>query len=212
MTSSRPWPLRLAAACGFTAGALALFVPIIGAGAEPSYSHAAQFISELGAAGAANPKLVASAGFAPIGVLVLLFLACAASAMPRSWRCTVGLICFAAVGNAYLIAAWFPCDAGCPVDGSWSQSVHNLFGLLEYVGAVAGLLLLASALQGAPAWRAMVPVCVGCALLVAAGLVTMLVPGLHPYRGLSQRVAEAGIFGWVAFLSGFLLRATKSGR
>lgn len=195
-----------AAWCGLSAAALALLVPAVGAVAESSYSHVAQFISELGAVGAAHATLVAGIGFAPIGALVLAFLALASGVLPHSRQKAAGVACLGAVGAAYLVSTFFPCDVGCPTSGSLSQSVHNFFGLLEYVGALAGLLLLGAALRGSPAWRSLALACVVAASFVGAGFLAMLVPGLESVRGLSQRVAEASIFCWIAYASIVLLR------
>ncbi len=190
-----------AAACGLAAAALALLVPLVGAQGEPAYSHVGQFISELGARGAAHPSLVAAAGFAQIGALVLAFLAFASGLLPRSRRKTMGVACLAAVGVAYLVSAVFPCDAGCPASGSTSQSIHNLFGFFEYAGALSGLLLVGSALRVSPPWRPLALACMLAAGLVGAGFLAMLVPELGAVRGLSQRLAEAAIFSWIAYAS-----------
>jgi Protein of unknown function (DUF998) len=187
-----------AAACGLAAAGWAVAVPGVAACASAPYSHASQFISELGAHGAAHGGLVSLAGFAPTGVLVLAFLALADGLLPSARCVRAGLVCLGAVGLAYLVSAAFRCDPGCPGAGSLAQSSHNAFGLLEYVGASAGLLLLATALRS----RA----CVAAALGVAVGLAAMLTPSLEPLRGVSQRVAEASIFGWIAATSMRLLR------
>lgn len=198
---------RIAAAlCGLAAAAWALAVPLLGARAAPGYSHVAQTISELGAQGAAHGALVSAAGFAPIGVLVAAFLVLAAGALPASARARAGLVCLGGVAAGYLGAALFRCDAGCPGEGSLSQQLHNLFGLLEYGGAIAGLALLGGALRAVPAGRPLATLSFVTAAGVAAGLLAMLVPGLAPVRGLAQRVAEAAIFGWIAIVSLRLLR------
>lgn len=190
-----------AAACGLAAAAWAFAVPVAGGCASAPYSHVAQFISELGATGAAHGRLVSGLGFAPIGALVLAFLALAAGVLPRSRRATAGLACLGAVGVAYLVSAVFPCDPGCPSVGSTAQSIHNGFGALEYVGATAGLWLLGAALRS----RA----CAVAAALVALGFAAMLTPALEPVRGASQRVAEAAIFLWIASSSVSLLRRAR---
>jgi hypothetical protein len=200
-----------AAACGLASAAMALLVPLVGAYGEPRYSQRAQFISELGAADAANARLVAVFGFVPIGALVLAFVVLMAGVFPRSRRTSLGLFGLAAVGTAYLVSALFPCDAGCPSEGSFSQSVHNLFGLLEYVGALSGLLLLANALRSSAEWRSLGGPSIACAALIAVGFFAMLTPALQPMRGASQRIAEAAIFGWVAYTSLRLLRVRREG-
>lgn len=199
-----------AASAGLAAATLAFLVPVVSARGEPSYSHVGQFISELGAKGAANASWVSAAGFAPIGLLVLVFLAFASLLLPPFRLKLPALLCLGAVGAAYLISAVFPCDAGCPISGTFSQSVHNLFGLLEYLGALVGLLVLGAGLRGLPAWRCLAFASVGAAGVVAVGFLAMLVPELGAVRGLSQRVAEAAIFSWVAYASIVLLRSGRA--
>ena len=190
--------------CGFAAAAFALGVPLLGAAADPSYSHVSQFISELGASGAPHAQLVAAAGFAPIGALFLAFLVLASGLFPPSREKTLGAFAVASVGVAYLVSAVFPCDPGCPSTGSPFQMVHNAFGLLEYVGAAAGFALLGAALQRSS--RAAFWVCAICAALVAVGFLAMLIPALGHVRGLSQRIAEVGIFSWLVAASWFEIR------
>lgn len=197
---------RAAATFGLGAAVWALLVPSIAAWSDPSYSHVSQYISELGASGAACGVLVSVAGFAPIGVLVLGFLWLASGIIPRSPLRTAGVACLGAVGVAYLVSAVFPCDPGCPNAGSTSQSIHNLFGGLEYLGATSGLLLLAVALRREPRWRRLAAASAICAGPVAVGFAGMLAPTLEPVRGVSQRVAEVAIFGWVAYASVLMLR------
>jgi Protein of unknown function (DUF998) len=146
---------------------------------------------------------VSAAGFAPTGALVLAFLALAAPYLPRSWWSASA--CFGAVGAGYLVSAVARCDPGCPAAGSLSQSVHNLFGALEYVGAFAALLLFAGAFRRSDPWRPLWPVCVLCAALVGLGFAGVVAPSLAALRGASQRIAEAGIFGFVAVVALALL-------
>jgi len=194
----------LAAWSGLAAALAALLVPLAAGYLEPGYSHVSQFISELGAHGARHGALVSLAGFGAIGVLVLVFLGASGRSLPRSGATLAGLVCFGAVGAAYLAAAVFRCDAGCPASGSMSQSVHNLFGLLEYVGAFAGLLLLGWGLRG---WRTVAAASVVAAVFVLAGFLGMASAELEAYRGISQRIAEAAIFLWIGYVSVALSRA-----
>jgi hypothetical protein len=182
----------------------ALLVPSIAPCATPSYSHASQFISELGASGAANATLVSLVGFLPIGALVIAFLFLAGGLLPGSRVATTGVACLGLVGVAYLVSAVFPCDPGCPTTGSLSQSVHNAFGLLEYLGAASGLILLAAALRGEASWQRLSVASAISASLACVGFAGMLIPALEPVRGISQRVAELAIFGWIGFAGVFL--------
>lgn len=192
---------RVAAACGLAAALLAVLLPVVAASGQPGYSHASQFISELGAAGAPHASLVGWAGFLPIGVLAMLFALLAARCVPAG-RARAGLHGFACVGAAYVASAFFPCDAGCPADGSTAQRIHNLFGAGEYLGGGLALAALATADGALPrALRALAGVASALVVLAFAG---MLWPGLAPVRGWLQRVAEIGLFGWMMAASAHL--------
>lgn len=190
---------RLAAGFGFLAVALAIAAPLFGGRAHADYSHTASFISELGATGMPYGALVSWAGFAPTGLAVLAFLALGAPLFPRTRACAFALACFTSVGVAYAVSALFPCDFGCPAQGSLSQTIHSSFGLFEYVGAFVSLVVFASAFRH-DARALLVPTLIA-AVLVGFGFLAMLSPSLAPYRGASQRVAEAGVFGWIACVS-----------
>jgi len=191
------------------AAALALIVPVAAGHIEPGYSHRAQFISELGAQGAANGALVSLAGFGSIGALVMAFLALAYGSFPPARRTAAATLGLGMVGAGYLISAVFRCDAGCPSTGSVSQALHNAFGLLEYLGAMVGFALLRAPFRESTRWRALAPVCTGAALVVGVAFVAILTPALTPVRGVSQRVAEIAIFGWIAIVSAFLWRRSR---
>jgi hypothetical protein len=133
-------------------------------------------------------------------LLVLGFVGSAAGVFPRSPVGATGAACLGLVGVAYVASAIFPCDPGCPTAGSLSQSIHNLFGFLEYLGAIAGLLLLRAAFRGDATWRPLERASGVCAALVALGFGAMLLAPLA-VRGVSQRIAEAAIFGWIAYAS-----------
>lgn len=184
--------MSAAALSGVAAALLALAVALAAPLGRPAYSHVSQYISELGETGAPNAVWV-RIGFALIGLCALTFVASARRILPASRRTTAGLLCLAAVGAAYLVSALAPCDAGCPAVGSVAQSVHNLFGMLEYVGGVAGLLLLSAAVD-----RRLAMLCRVAALLVAIGFAGMLLPSLATVRGVAQRVAEVALFGCFA--------------
>jgi hypothetical protein len=127
--------LATAAAC------LAVVVPLIGGFIVPGHSHVVNFISELGAAGTQWGAVVSWAGFLPIGVLTLGFLIFAAPLLRLQGAAKVGYWLLSFIGIAYVGSAFAPCDLGCPVSGSPTQLVHNLLGLMEYLGGGVGLLV-----------------------------------------------------------------------
>lgn len=113
-----------------------LLLTVLGGANFPNYSHASQFISELGATGAPHEMLIRFTGFLPAGVFLWLFSLGAFLLLPRSRLTTFGLIGIFLYAGGYVVAAFFPCDLGCrPVQPSTSQVIHNLFGLIGYVAA-----------------------------------------------------------------------------
>ncbi len=185
----------LLALCGLLAFALALGTPIAAASKAPTYDHCTRFISELGARGTPHGVLVGLAGFLPTGLFVLGFCALAG----RLHGCLPGFMSFSAVGFAYVAAAFFPCEPGCPVSGGPAQQVHNLLGSLEYLGGAAGLAVLSVRCSSLPSWsRAFAVVAAGLVLLSFA---LMLLPDQAPWRGLWQRFADANLFGWMGGLA-----------
>ncbi len=186
--------LVLASAC---LGALAVvLLTVIGGAAFPNYSHVSQFISELGARGAPHATLVAYAGFLPAGILVCAFAALAWKALPRSTPTTLGMLGIALFGLGYLVAVYFPCDAGCrPAEPSGAQLVHNALGLAGYLAAPPSLALLG--------WQARRwPGAKGLSMLGFAGAVLALIALslLSPefaYVGVAQRVLEASVLSWI---------------
>jgi Protein of unknown function (DUF998) len=206
MSGSRPL-LEIAGVSAVVAVALALATPVLGASARPGYDHCAQYISELGERGAPHAAWVNLGGFLPIGALTVLFAGLAAVAADR-WRARVGLLSFSGVGLAYVVAAFFPCDPGCPSPGSATQQIHSSGALGEYLGGGIGLWLARDArVLGAPlAPRWLPPVAASVALLAFLG---MLTPALVPLRGLVQRSAELALFGWLAVAGSNAWRAAR---
>ncbi|OQW61841.1 MAG: hypothetical protein A4S17_09170 [Proteobacteria bacterium HN_bin10] len=84
--------------------------------------------------------------------------------------------------------------------GSWQQQVHNVFGLIEYLGTGAGLMALGwSHTKVESSLTGMALVLSGVAVLV--GLVLLSTPSWVGMRGLVQRVTEVIIFGWLTVAS-----------
>jgi hypothetical protein len=202
-------PLRRAAryaALTSMACLLVMTTMVVVAGAlTPGYSHVSQFISELGARGAPYEWPVRVLGFLPAGVLLLAFCWLANRSLPRSTLATLALLGLALYAAGYLVAAAFPCDPGCRPDRpSVSQSVHNAAGVLGYVFAPASLLALGRTARRWPnaGWLSVFAyAAAGFALL---GLLT-LSPG-SPAAGLSQRLLEIAVLGWVALCGRYLGR------
>jgi uncharacterized protein DUF998 len=185
---------------------MAVMVVVAGA-LTPEYSHASQFISELGARGAPQEWVVRFGGFLPAGILLLAFCLFAFIALPRSPGATLGLAGLAIFGAGYLVAAAFPCDLGCrPDEPSTSQLIHNAGGLVGYLLAPAFLLILALASRRWPLAGRMAIAGYAATALAVIGLFT-----LDPdsgTAGISQRILEFAVLGWAVCCGIYLARGS----
>lgn len=173
-----------------------LLLILLGSAGVPGYSHVSQFISELGARGAPHEWFVRYAGFLPAGIFVSLFAVAAFTALPRSVPATLGFLGIGVYALGYVAAAFFPCDPGCrPPDPSISQIIHNLVGLAGYVIAPTFLALLAWSARRWPGGRRLALLASLAAGLALAGLLSLSPDS--PYAGLSQRLIEASVLGWI---------------
>jgi hypothetical protein len=190
----------LALALSIVSAAIAAAVPIYFGRRKPGYSHVRHTISELGETGSPVGRSVSYIGFLATGISVWLFLLVAAGALPRESKETFYLLSL--VGAGYVGAALFRCDPGAPPVGSWRNVLHNIFGGLEYLGAVGAF----TTLRNSSFWSPLSDF-----MMYAGGLVLVCLWGIsfpHPFRGLVQRVAESTIFlgmvlmGWWVYRYG----------
>jgi hypothetical protein len=144
------------------------------------YSHVQRTLSELGESGARDARWAAWGVFLPVG------LALGVVALQLSERDGVAALLALSLSVGYLGAAFFPCDPGAPLSGSWRQQLHTLAGAVEYGGGALMLLGLADA-QGSVLY-------LSCALAVSAGGLALMLPALARVRGLVQRVVELVLF------------------
>ena len=164
---------------------------VVSARRRPGYRHSEHTISELGEAGAADGRLVSFGVFLPIGLvgLVVAWLLGAPYGTGLSDFEGASQTLVLCIATGYLVAAFFPCDPGSPLTGSFRQAVHNLGGAVEYAGGAFALFSLA---REAPTPE---PFQIAGAL-VMAGIVG--ISFASPWRGMIQRVAEAALFGgWI---------------
>ena len=164
---------------------------------EPGYHWTRDYISELGASGAAHAGAV-NATFLAAGLLTVAACVALRRALPTGAAAAGGLALVALIGVSWTVAGVSPCDVGCPAEGSASQAVHNTVGLLGYLGGASGLLWLGTTLKRTGAhWHAAVTTT--CGVVALAALAAMAAPALDEVRGLSQRVGEAAVFGCMLF-------------
>lgn len=187
-------------------GALAVvLLTVVGGAHFPNYSHASQFISELGADGAPNARLINLAGFLPAGLLIAAFAFFARQSLPRSGATTFGMVGLAFFALGYLVAAFFPCEGDCrPAEPTLSQAIHNLFGLAGYLFAPPSLFALA---WQARRWRRATHL---AALgFAASGFALLGLLFLSPdfrYVGVAQRILEGSVLLWIMVCALYLAR------
>lgn len=170
------------------------------------YSSTANYLSELGAVDAPFTQTINYFGFLPVGLAAAVLVAVLWIRLPSEKLVSIGLICLLGVAVGYLGAFSFPCDPGCPSTGTYRQSLHNLAGLLEYIGGISGLFLIYFGLRST--MTGLFPI----STLVAACTVTLAVilmfnPGLEYAQGATQRLADYTLFIWLA--SGALISAAS---
>lgn len=153
------------------------------------YSHLHHSISEIGETGAPDQRFVAYGLFLPIG----LEFAFVGFALRDHAQASTLAYCVAA---GYVVAAFFPCDPGSPVFGSWRQGVHNLGGAVEYVGGGFSLVALGESL---------IPMLRPAGFVVLGALIAITVLPASLFRGLVQRVAEIVLFTGVAITAWVVL-------
>jgi hypothetical protein len=110
------------------------------------------------------------------------------------------------LGTGYVLSAFFPCDPGAPLFGSWRTLVHNAAGLIDYGGMAAGFLLFCRCCASPKAAPKAVTsgLAVTFAIAGALGFLTFTaafcLPAALPVLGLIQRVLELIQFTGVCFV------------
>jgi hypothetical protein len=117
----------------------------------------------------------------------------------------IGIFLFA-IG--YLGATVFHCDYGCrPEEPSFSQIMHNTFGLIGYLFAPLCMALLGLAARKWPDGRLVSIWAFAAAVISLAGLLT--ISPESPYAGLSQRAIEGAVLSWVVVCALYLGRQPR---
>lgn len=163
-----------------------------GAMLKPDYSHFSQYISELNAITTPNASLIGWVGFMPFGILAALLIIVTSKYVPVVGISRFGYWLLLAEPIAYIGSTFFPCDVGCPLQGSESQFVHNALGGITYVATTIGLILLSFTPTIPIRWRV---TWIAVAATWFSLFSMMLEPELANYRGILQRFAEWVVYG-----------------
>jgi len=169
-----------------------IILPEILGATRSDYSSLANYLSELGASGTSTQNLTNSLAFPFVGLSCCAILIALWHRLPKQSGIRAGLICLLiGIPAGYLGAVLFPCDYGCPIDGSAKQTTHNLLGLVQYPLGVIGFILLSVNLAARRKWRT---ACALAAAAMAIGFIMMLQPSQFTFRGGWQRLGDYTAF------------------
>jgi hypothetical membrane protein len=115
---------------------------LICASFRPNYSHASQFISELGATGTPNAGLMNYLGFLPSGFMIVSFGLSLLILMPKSITSSIGSVLVTLFGIGMVVVGFFSCDIGCPREGSFENMIHDQISGPSFLSVIIGILLL----------------------------------------------------------------------
>ncbi|MFZ6014151.1 MAG: DUF998 domain-containing protein [Bacteroidota bacterium] len=149
---------------------------------KQGFSHFRHTISELGEYGSLQSKVVSWGLFLPVGVGLMAVAILGSSVV-------AGLA--ASIGTGYIVAAFFPCDVGSPMMGTWRQTIHNLGGFAQYAGGAYFIYIASQPLF--PLLRIASALIFICSLLLSIESL--------PLRGLVQRFAEVLLFSVTIYLT-----------
>lgn len=169
-----------------------IILPELLGASRADYSSFANYLSELGARGTSTQRLTNTLAFPLVGISCISIIIALRHRLPKQAGLRAGLICLVlGIPAGYFGAAIFPCDYGCPIEGSASQAVHNFLGLVQYPLGVIGFALVSANLKAKPLWRAL---CAVAAAAMAIGFVLMLIPDQANFRGAWQRLSDYTAF------------------
>ena len=164
----------------------------VGSAMKPGYSQLSNFVSEYNATGTARANTLTYAGFLATSILLSAFLISATPLVQVSGVSRLGFWLLWSLPASFFLAIFAPCDAGCPIEGSTSQLMHNLYAIVTYFGMGVGIALVSLA-PGFSAFklRRTFMLLVGVAFPVV--FVIMIEPDVAPWRGLLQRLLDVAL-------------------
>ena len=183
----------------------------IGAAIKPGYSQLSNFVSEYNAVGTPWATTLTYAGYLATSVLLSAFLVSAAPLAQVSGASRLGFWLLWSTPASYFLAVIAPCDAGCPLEGSASQSMHNFLAIVTYfgMGASIALVSLASKFSTFKLRRSFM-LLVGFAFPVM--FIIMVQPEVAAWRGLLQRSLDIALAASLILIAWTLIPSGQQGR
>lgn len=183
----------------------------IGSAVKPGYSQLSNFVSEYNATGTPLAGVLTYAGYLATGVLLSAFLVSAAPLAQVSGVSRLGFWLLWSVPASYFLAVIAPCDAGCPIEGSTSQLIHNFLAVVTYfgMGTSIALVSLASRFSAFKLRRASM-LLVGITFPIM--FIAMVQPELTPWRGLLQRSLDIALAASLILIAWTLVPSGQQAR
>ena len=164
----------------------------IGSAIKPGYSQLSNFVSEYNAAGTPWASTLTYAGYLATSVLLSAFLVSAAPLAQVSGVSRLGFWLLWSIPASYFLAVIAPCDAGCPLEGSTSQGMHNFLAIVTYFGMGASIALVSLAPKfSAFKLRRIFMLLAGIAFPIV--FIAMVQPEAAPWGGLLQRSLDIAL-------------------
>ena len=128
--------------CGILAPILWACIIVYCGSLRPEYSHASQFISELGERGGSTELIMRYAAFLPTGLMHVAFAAFLYVAFKGDRLAAIAATLLAMNGLARIGAGMFPCEAGCAGPRLLvSQKLHSLSAGVGFVALIGASVL-----------------------------------------------------------------------
>jgi len=183
----------------------------IGSAIKPGYSQLSNFVSEYNATGTAWANTLTYAGFFATSALLSAFLIAANPLVQVSGASRLGFWLLWSLPASFFLALLAPCDAGCPIEGSTSQIIHNLYGIVTYFGMGAGIALISLAPKLSEfKLRRTFMLLVGVSYPIV--FVIMIQPDVAPWRGLMQRLLDVALAISLVLIAWTLVSSGQSAR
>jgi len=204
--------MRILALGGIAGPILFVAIVIVSAALRLDYSHAENFISELGATGTPYAGLMNYAGFLPAGSMLAVFGVALGNALPRNRATILAAILVTLFGVGIAASGVASCDPGCPqTGGSVENLVHNRIAPIAFLCLIVAAGIFGVHFRSNPAWRSLavfslVSSLLGLCLLV--GLASSL--DSRALTGLWQRLLLAVLFFWCAVVGVRVFRNSAS--
>lgn len=185
---------------------------LAGGAAYPGYDHARQYISELGATGAATGPAVSWWGFVPSGLFITAFCLIAAWLLRRNALAVAACLMLAWYGLSLSAAGVYPCAFECArSEVTFNAMMHDLLGGTGYLTGILGVALAAFSIRpGEAGWlRPLGLVCTAVTMVGFAAVIADVEFGGVFQRGLEGALAIFLLaFGW-ALARGSLLTTQR---